>query len=87
MLESWGCGLYTSAAYTRVFTVITIIRVSIKNFQQWEKDETLQENNLKENPHLNKKLSYTCRLPNFSSRIQSSKRRILRSSMPNEPSE
>ena len=21
MLESWGCGLYTSAAYTRVFTV------------------------------------------------------------------
>ena len=22
MLESWGCGLYTSAAYTRVFTVI-----------------------------------------------------------------
>ena len=23
MLECWGCGLYTSAAYTRVFTVIT----------------------------------------------------------------
>ena len=22
MLESWGCGLYTSAAYTRVFTVL-----------------------------------------------------------------
>ena len=22
MLESWGCGLYASAAYTRVFTVI-----------------------------------------------------------------
>ena len=22
MLESWGCGLYTSAAYTRVFTVV-----------------------------------------------------------------
>ena len=22
MLESWGCGLYTSAAYTRVFTII-----------------------------------------------------------------
>ena len=21
MLESWGCGLYTSAAYTQVFTV------------------------------------------------------------------
>ena len=25
MLESWGCGLYTSAAYTRVFTVYIII--------------------------------------------------------------
>ena len=24
MLESWGCGLYTSAAYTRVFTVFSI---------------------------------------------------------------
>ena len=24
MLESWGCGLYTSAAYTRVFTVICL---------------------------------------------------------------
>ena len=23
MLESWGCGLYTSAAYIRVFTVVT----------------------------------------------------------------
>ena len=22
MLESWGCGLYTIAAYTRVFTVV-----------------------------------------------------------------
>ena len=22
MLESWGCGLYTSAPYTRVFTVL-----------------------------------------------------------------
>ena len=26
MLESWGCGLYTSAAYTRVFMVIGISR-------------------------------------------------------------
>ena len=25
MLESWGCGLYTSAAYTRVFTVIAAV--------------------------------------------------------------
>ena len=24
MPESWGCGLYTSAAYTRVFTVLTL---------------------------------------------------------------
>ena len=24
MLESWGCSLYTSVAYTRVFTVIII---------------------------------------------------------------
>ena len=27
MLESWGCGLYTSAAYTRVFTVCKRISV------------------------------------------------------------
>ena len=26
MLESWGCGLYTSAAYTRVFTVFVLAR-------------------------------------------------------------
>ena len=25
MLESWGCGLYTSAAYTRVFTVFVML--------------------------------------------------------------
>ena len=25
MLESWGCGLYTSAAYTRVFTVVNFV--------------------------------------------------------------
>ena len=25
MPESWGCGLYTSAAYTRVFTVIILL--------------------------------------------------------------
>ena len=25
MLESWGGGLYTSAAYTRVFTVINLL--------------------------------------------------------------
>ena len=35
MLESWGCGLYTSAAYTRVFrvlhfiTILTIICINI----------------------------------------------------------
>ena len=27
MLESWGCGLYTSAAYTRVFTVLVFIDI------------------------------------------------------------
>ena len=26
MLESWGCGLYTSAAYTRVFMVVAIFQ-------------------------------------------------------------
>ena len=25
MSESWGCGLYTSAAYTRVFTVFYVL--------------------------------------------------------------
>ena len=29
MLESWGCGLYRSAAYTRVFTVIHISYIQI----------------------------------------------------------
>ena len=33
MLESWGCGLYTSAAYTRVFTVMKIIITTI--ITQW----------------------------------------------------
>ena len=28
MLESWGCGLYTSAAYTRVFTVHIVRRMT-----------------------------------------------------------
>ena len=27
MLESWECGLYTSAAYTRVFTVISSLSI------------------------------------------------------------
>ena len=27
MLESWGCGLYTSAAYTRVFTVMSVLNL------------------------------------------------------------
>ena len=33
MLESWGCGLYTSAAYTRVFTVTgyNSYRISLLN--------------------------------------------------------
>ena len=31
MSESWGCGLYTSAAYTRVFTVI-IIKFKFANY-------------------------------------------------------
>ena len=26
MLECWGCGLYTRAAYTRVFTVVKLSR-------------------------------------------------------------
>ena len=31
MLESWGCGLYTSAAYTRVFMVIIMIHNNNSN--------------------------------------------------------
>ena len=27
MLESWGCGLYMSAAYTQVFTVISFFNM------------------------------------------------------------
>ena len=37
MLESWGCGLYTSAAYTRVFTVT----VDIENLCQQNLYHTL----------------------------------------------
>ena len=32
MLESWGCGLYTSAAYTRVFTVNMVMTFYISAY-------------------------------------------------------
>ena len=41
MLESWGCGLYTSAAYTRVFTVTRKkLSAQVQNMQIQTKNET-----------------------------------------------
>ena len=31
MLGSWGCGLYTSAAYTRVFTVSNLKKLELES--------------------------------------------------------
>ena len=57
MFESWGCGLYTSAAYTQVFTVFAVAQCRylpfIKGYSQRYKICTL----LKMEPRRENKLS------------------------------
>ena len=40
MPESWGCGLYTSAAYTRVFTVYSVPLDQILSTPGWSSAST-----------------------------------------------